>query len=151
VRKRHPQVLGASRRDIVQQFLVESLLLATAGGVIGLLLSLWQVEGLTVLLPADVPHLSGLTPDVRVLLFTCGAALLTGVLCGLCPAFTATRGDLANTIKDGGRSATGHALGSRLRNVLVVGEIALALTLLVAAGFLPTACGACSKSNPALH
>ncbi len=128
--------LGARRRDIVQQFLAESLLLSVAGGGLGLLLSLWLVEGLTALLPADVPQLSGLAPDWRVLLFTFGAALLTGVLCGLFPAITATRGNLAGAIKDGGRSATGNALRSRLRNALVVGEVALALTLLVAAGLL---------------
>lgn len=128
--------LGASRRDIVQQFLVESLLLALAGGVLGLLLSLWLVEGLTALLPADVPQLSGLSPDWRVTLFTLGAAALTGVLCGLFPALTATRGNIAEAVKDGGRNATGNALRSRLRNGLVVGEVALALTLLVAAGLL---------------
>ena len=128
--------LGAQPRDIMRQFLTESLLLALAGGTLGLLLSLWLVEALTAWLPAEVPQLSGLTPDWRVLLFTLGAALLTGLLCGLAPAFTARRGNLIETINDGGRSATGNALRGRLRNALVVGEVALALTLLVAAGLL---------------
>ena len=128
--------LGASRANVIQQFLIESLLLALAGGALGLLLSLWLVEGLTALLPADVPRLSGLSPDWRVQLFTFGVSVLTGVLCGLFPAFTATRGNVAEAIKDGGRTATGTALRGRLRNALVVGEVALALTLLVAAGLL---------------
>lgn len=128
--------LGASRANVIQQFLIESLLLALAGGALGLLLSLWLVEGLTALLPADVPQLSGLSPDWRVQLFTFGVSVLTGVLCGLFPAFTATRGNVAEAIKDGGRTATGTALRGRLRNALVIGEVALALTLLVAAGLL---------------
>ncbi len=128
--------LGASRGAVIQQFLIESLLLASAGGALGLLLSLWLVEGLTALLPADVPQLSGLSPDWRVQLFTFGVSVLTGVLCGLFPAFTATRGNVAEAIKDGGRTATGTALRGRLRSALVVGEVALALTLLVAAGLL---------------
>lgn len=131
--------LGANRRDIVQQFMAESLLLALIGGALGLVLSLWFVEGLTALLPADVPQLSGLTPDWRVLMFTIGAAMLTGLLCGVFPAITATRGSVADAIKsggDGGRGATGNVLRERLRNLLVVGEVALALTLLVAAGLL---------------
>ncbi|HQR35630.1 MAG TPA: ABC transporter permease, partial [Blastocatellia bacterium] len=128
--------LGASRADVIQQFLIESLLLSLAGGALGLLLSLWLVEGLTVLLPADVPQLSGLTPDWRVQMFTFAVAVLTGVLCGLFPAFTATRGNVAEAIKDGGRTATGQALRGRLRSALVIGEVALALTLLVAAGLL---------------
>ena len=128
--------LGASRADVVQQFLIESLLLALTGGALGLLVSLWLVEGLTALLPADVPQLSGLSPDWRVQSFTFGVAVLTGVLCGLFPAFTATRGNVSEAIKDGGRAATGQALRGRLRSALVIGEVALALTLLVAAGLL---------------
>ncbi|MFN0107536.1 MAG: ABC transporter permease [Blastocatellia bacterium] len=131
--------LGANRRDIIQQFMVESLLLAFIGGILGLTLSLWLVEGLTALLPADVPQLSGLTPDWRVLLFTLGAASLTGLLCGLVPAFTAGRGNVGDAIKsggDGGRSATGNILRERLRNTLVIGEVALGLTLLIGAGLL---------------
>jgi putative ABC transport system permease protein len=128
--------LGARRWDIVRQFLLESLLLAVAGGLFGVLLSMWLVEGLSTLLPADVPRLAGLQPDWRVLLFNFGAALLTGLLCGFFPAFSATRGNLAETIKEGGRSAAGQALRGRLRNMLVVSEVAIALTLLVAAGLL---------------
>jgi putative ABC transport system permease protein len=127
-------VLGASRWQIMRQLLSESLLLALVGGVLGLVFSLWGVDLLVSALPADVPRITGLTPDWRVLLFTFGAAMLTGVLCGLAPALSATRSDLSEAMKEGGRSAT-PARG-RLRNVLVVGQIAVALILLVGAGLL---------------
>lgn len=128
--------LGASRLKIAQQFLIESLTLALIGGAIGLLFSMWLVEGLTTLLPGDIPRLNGLSPDWRVMTFTAAAAVLTGLVCGLFPALTATRGNFADSIKDGARGATDGALKGNLRNALVVGEIAIALTLLVAAGLL---------------
>ncbi|MGE3732364.1 MAG: ABC transporter permease [Blastocatellales bacterium] len=128
--------LGARQWDIFRQFLTESLLLALTGGAFGILLSMWLVEGLNALLPANLPRLAGLHPDWRVLLFTFSAALLTGILCGLIPAMAATRGNLSNAIKDGGRTATSDAMRGRLRNALVIGEIAMAMTLLVAAGLL---------------
>ncbi len=127
-------VLGASRWQIVRQLLTESVLLALIGGVLGLIVSLWGVDLLVAALPADVPRITGLTPDWRVLLFTIAAALLTGIVCGLAPALGAARSDLSAAMKDGGRSTTparGH-----LRNSLVVGEIAIALILLVGAGLL---------------
>lgn len=127
-------VLGASRWQIMRQLLSESVLLALLGGVIGLVLSLWGVDLLVAALPSNVPRITGLTPDWRVLLFTFGAAMLTGVLCGLAPALSSSRHDLSEAMKDGGRSTTparGH-----LRNVLVVGQIAVALILLVGAGLL---------------
>ncbi len=127
-------VLGASRWQIVRQLLIESLLLALIGGVLGLVISLWGVDLMVSALPADVPRITGLTPDWRVLLFTIAAAMLTGILCGLAPALSASRSDLSEAMKEGGRSAT-PARG-RLRNILVVGEIAVALILLVGAGLL---------------
>ena len=127
-------VLGASRWQIIRQLLSESLLLALIGGVLGLVISLWGVDLLVAALPADVPRITGLTPDWRVLLFTLGAAMLTGVLCGLAPALSASRHDLSVAMKEGGRSAT--PTRGRLRNVLVVGQIAVALILLVGAGLL---------------
>jgi len=127
-------VLGASRWQIMRQLLSESLLLAWIGGGLGLVFSLWGVDLLVAALPADVPRITGLTPDWRVLLFTFAAAMLTGVLCGLAPALNSSRHDLSEAMKDGGRSAT-PARG-RLRNVLVVGQVAVALILLVGAGLL---------------
>jgi putative ABC transport system permease protein len=127
-------VLGASRWQIMRQLLSESLLLAMVGGGLGLVLSLWGVDLLVAALPADVPRITGLASDWRVLLFTFAAAVLTGVLCGLAPALNSSRQDLSEAMKEGGRSAT-PARG-RLRNVLVVGQIAVALILLVGAGLL---------------
>ncbi|HKP12274.1 MAG TPA: ABC transporter permease, partial [Blastocatellia bacterium] len=138
--------LGASRRQIVRQLLSESLLLGLAGGVFGLLLSLWAVDGLVALLPADVPRLAGLAPDWRVLLFTFAASLLTGALCGLAPALSASKTDLIDAIKESGRSAS--AARGRLRAGLVVAEIALTLTLMVGAGLLVKSLVRLQQVNP---
>ncbi len=127
-------VLGASPWQIMRQLLFESILLSLIGGVLGLLISLWGVDLLVAALPAEIPRITGLTPDWRVLLFTIGAAMLTGILCGLAPAISAARSDLSEGMKDGGRSAT--PTRGRLRNALVIGEIAIALILLVSAGLL---------------
>lgn len=140
--------LGATRWDIARQFLLESLLLAALGGVLGLVLSLWLVAGCVALLPADVPRLTGLTPDVRVWAFTFGAALVTGLLCGLLPALTATKSNLADAIKEGGRTGTSGGFQRRWRDALVVGEVALALTLLVAAGLLVNSLLRLNQVNP---
>ena len=128
--------LGASRWHIIRQLLTESLLLSFGGGLFGLLFSMWCVDGLIALLPADVPHITGLTPDWRVLFFTFGLTLLTGVFCGMIPALTSTRIDVSEAVKAGGRSSSGGASGGRLRNALVIVEVALALPLLIAAGLL---------------
>ena len=143
--------LGASKWDIVQQLLVESLMLSLAGGVVGLLVSMWMVDGIIALLPQDIPRLTGLLPDGRVLLFTVGAVLLTGLLCGLLPALSVTRLNLADAIKDGGRSATGGLARGRLRNALVVAEIAIALTLLVGAGLLCKSLYRLNQVNPGFN
>lgn len=131
--------LGAGTGHIVRQLLGESLLLSLAGGVAGLLLSMWLIEILSALLPADIPRISGLEPDWRVLLFTFSAAILTGVLCGLAPAFTALKINLTDAIKKGGQSGQGANAApsvNLLRNGLVVGQIAVALVLLTGAGLL---------------
>ncbi len=128
--------LGASRWDITRQMLAETFVLAGAGAVAGLLVSTWLVRGIVAFLPAGVPRLTGLSPDARVLAFTVGVALVTAILCGLVPALTASRTGLAAVIKEGGRSGSPEAMHERLRSALVVGEVALALTLLVGAGLL---------------
>jgi putative ABC transport system permease protein len=140
--------LGASQWDIIQQLLVESLMLAVAGGIVGLLISLWMVDGIVTLLPNDIPRLSGLLPDWRVLLFTTSAALVTGLLCGLLPALSVSRQNLANAIKDGGRSTTDGLARGKLRNTLGVAEIAVAFTLLVGAGLLFKSLYRLNQVNP---
>jgi putative ABC transport system permease protein len=128
--------LGASRLQLIKQLLTESLLLSLAGGVMGVLLSLWGIDLLMFLLPADLPRISGLTPDWRVILFTFGASLFTGIVCGLVPALAAAGTNLIEAVKEGGRSATISASQKFFRQALVTGQIAIALTLLIAAGLL---------------
>jgi putative ABC transport system permease protein len=140
--------LGASRWQIVRQLLSESLLLSLGGGLVGLLFSMWCVDGLVALLPAEVPRLTGLTPDWRVALFTFALTLLTGMVCGLIPALVATKIDLSEAMKEGGRSASGGATSSKLRNVLVVAEVALALPLLIGAGLLLKSLVQLQQVNP---
>ncbi|HEY0321334.1 MAG TPA: ABC transporter permease [Pyrinomonadaceae bacterium] len=128
--------LGASRLRVVRQLLTESLLLSVTGGVAGLLLAVWGVELLTRWTPANVPRISNVSVDSRVLLFTFLVSLLTGLLFGLIPALQASRTDLNETLKEGGRTGAGGARRGRIRNVLIVSEVALALVLLVGAGLL---------------
>jgi putative ABC transport system permease protein len=128
--------LGASRWDIARQLLVESSQLAFAGGGLGLLLSMWLVDAVMALTPANILRPAGLTPDWRVMLFTFVVSTLTGVLCGLAPAFASAGSNLADVIKEGGRGGAGGELRGRLRNALVIGQIAIALTLLAGAGLL---------------
>ncbi len=127
--------IGAGRLRLVRQLLTESLLLATLGGVVGLLLAFWGVETLRGLLPATVPRVDEIGVDTGVLLFLLGATLLTTLLFGLVPALRTSRPDLNDSLKEGGRTATGGA-HARLRSALVVGEVALALLLLVGAGLM---------------
>lgn len=128
--------IGASRWAITRQMLTESLLLASAGATAGLFLSIWLVRGIVALLPEDLPQLTGLAPDARVLLFTMVLALGTALACGLLPAISAARGGVAAVIKGAGRGLTEDVFRGRVRSALVVGQVAIALTLLVGAGLL---------------
>jgi putative ABC transport system permease protein len=132
--------LGASRMRLVRQFLLESMALALAGGLLGLLLAYWGVDLLNNLVPATIrmpdsnadlirPHIA---IDGGVLLFTLGVSLATGLIFGLLPAIAASRAGVYSTLKDGSRSSA-SAAKRHMQSLLVVGEVALALILLIAA------------------
>jgi predicted permease len=124
--------LGAGRLRLIRQLLTESILLAGAGGSLGMLLALWSNVHLIKLGPPELFSGGPVGIDGRVLLFTLLVSLLTALLFGLAPAWQTSKLNLNDVLKEGGRNAS--AGGGRLRNLLVIGEIAMALTLLVGAG-----------------
>jgi putative ABC transport system permease protein len=130
--------LGAGRWRLVQQFLAESLLLALAGGALGLFVGRWLLDLLIAAGPERIARLNEIKIDGSVLAFTLGVSALTGVLFGLVPALRAAATDAADTLKQGGTAAAGFGR-DRLRAALLVGEVALSLILLVGAGLLTRA------------
>ena len=131
--------MGAGRWRIVRQLLTESVMLGGAGGVFGLAIGYWGTRVLMAFTPPGIPRISDMAVapamEWRVLLFTLGLSLLTGVLFGLVPALQTSKPDLNATLKEtGGRSTTGRH--NRARSVLIVSEMALALVLLICAALL---------------
>src|SRR5499426_3144619 len=127
--------LGASRASLMRQMLVESLLLALFGCALGLLVALWGADGMTVMFFEGLPAWMKFSIDWRVLAFTLGATTATALLCGVAPGWQASKTDLMSVMKDGARGAVGSRK-QRLRNLLVIGEVALAMTLLISAGLM---------------
>jgi putative ABC transport system permease protein len=128
--------LGATRSRIIRQLLTESVLLSVVGGGIGLLLSLWLTKLLIALSPPNSPRFDEIRPDLRVFAFTLGLTLITGLIFGLAPALQASRIDLNERLKEGGRSGASGASHNRVRSLMMVSEIALSFMLLVGAGLL---------------
>jgi putative ABC transport system permease protein len=128
--------LGASRARIVRQLLTESLLLGAAGCLAGLLLSSWLLDGLLALAPTGTARLGDVRIDGTVLAFGVVLALGTSAIFGLVPALHGVSGDVASTIKEGGKGTGAPHAGIRARSLFVVAELALALMLLVGAGLL---------------
>jgi len=128
--------LGATRGQIVRQFLCESLLLAGLGGTLGVMIAEWGVKLVIEIAPVDLPRLAEMRVDGHALAFSCALVLVTGFGFGLFPAFQISRVNLNEVLKDGGRGTSAGRTGMRLRNLLVMGEVALALLLLFSAGLL---------------
>ena len=127
--------LGASRGRILRDIARESLILAAIGGGVGTLVAAWSLR-LLVLSGADIPRLGEAAVDLRALAFALAASSMAALLAGVGPALQATRGDVADALGEGGRSATPSRAGVRLRRLLVVSELALAVLLLAGAGLL---------------
>jgi predicted permease len=132
--------LGASRARLIRQLLTESLLLSTGGGLLGALLAVTAVRWMHSVQPANVPRLGTISVDLPVLIFTLAVSVAAGVLFGLAPAFGAARHDLQTQMKDAARGSAGAGAlwgrGNGLRRLLVAGELALSVMLLIGAGLL---------------
>jgi putative ABC transport system permease protein len=140
--------LGASRLRVVRQLLTESLLLSIFGGALGLLLAWWGTELLVALVPKGLPRADEISLDASVLGFTTLIALATGIFFGIAPALQISKTELTQTLKEGGRTSGDGAQRNRVRSILVVSEVAIALILLVGAGLLINSFLRLQKVNP---
>ena len=127
--------LGAGRARVFQQLIVEALVLAIAGGAVGLLLANASLSAGARLLADQVPRADEISIDARVMAFALAASILTGILAGVLPAVRAGRTDLTDALKEGGRSDSG-SVGLRTRRLLIVCEVALSVVLLMGAGVM---------------
>ena len=125
--------LGAGRWRLTRMLIVEGLVLSGAGALLGIGVAWMAVRAITASLPVSLPRGADIAIDLRVIAAACAGALVTGLLFGLLPALQSTRRDVAHALREGGR-AIGGMRGGRLRSALVVGELALAVVLVIGAG-----------------
>ncbi|MDP9100059.1 MAG: ABC transporter permease, partial [Verrucomicrobiota bacterium] len=128
--------LGASRRQIIRQLLAESIVLGMVGSALGLLFAVWGVDLMLTALPNEVPYWIHFDFDWRVFSFALGIGAFSSILFGLLPALQASNPRLVDALKEGGRTGAGGMKGQRMRNSLVIAEVALALVLLIGAGLM---------------
>ena len=140
--------LGAGRLRLIRQLLTESLLLSVSGGTLGLFAAYGGVRLLIYLNPPNIPRLSEISIDGRVLGFTFLVAILTGLIFGLAPALEASKPDLNETLKEGSRGSTGGIGRRRISSTLVVSEVALTVLLLIAAGLMLKSFYSLQSVNP---
>jgi predicted permease len=138
--------LGANRWRLAQQLLTESLFLASVGGIAGFLLALAAIAALTPQLPADLSRAAGIAVDTRMLIFTAVISLVTGILFGLGPLFATWRENAGESLKQNNRFASG--IQTRLRSGLAVGQIAVAIILLIGAGLMAKSLWALMRVAP---
>jgi putative ABC transport system permease protein len=139
--------IGASRGRLVRQLLAESVVLAAAGGAVGVVLALWGVPALVAASPLEIPRLRDVAVDRGVVAFTTAISIATGILFGIAPALLLSREDGSHTLKDADRGSS-SAGSTRTRQILVVAEVALALMLLTSAGLLVRTVAALRHVDP---
>ena len=142
--------LGASRMRLMRQLLTESIVLSVAGGLGGLLLSIGGIRLFDLMSPSWMPRTTNASMDGRILLFTFGVCILTGIVFGLAPAFRALKNDVNETLR-GEERTTSSVSRHRTRNVLVIGEVALALVLLICAGLMIKTLELILHTNPGFN
>ena len=142
--------LGAARVRLIRQLLTESVLLSVVGGLVGLVLAYWILSALRWLGPTNIPRLPAIRMDARVLAFTSGIAVLTGILFGMAPALRTSRLNLSEALKEGARNVAGGR-HEKLRKLLVISELALSLVLLISAGLLIRSFISVERVNPGFN
>jgi len=143
--------LGASRARIMRQLLIESVLLSALGGALGLIIAEWGTDALIKAVPQNIPRIGTIHLDAAVLGFTLLVSLATGLIFGLVPAWQASHVDLNSSLKSGSRAGGGGESKGRLRNGLVVAEVALAIVLLISAGLLIQSFARLGRVQPGLR
>jgi putative ABC transport system permease protein len=143
--------LGASRVRVIRQLLTESVMLSLLGGAVGLMLAVWWSDLFLALGKEDIPRAAHVGIDWRVLGFTLGVSLLTGLIFGLAPAFHSSKTELVESLKESGRGTSAGVRRNRMRNVLAVAELAIAVVLLIGAGLLIKSLWRLQNVNSGLH